>query len=212
MSSKQNINWIIANNPVQYENAISNMNDKVEKILTGCEKECVWLLEHPSIYTAGTSSSNDDLLKNTNIPVFWTGRGGKFTYHGPGQRVMYLMMDLRKRDKDIRLFVKNLEEVIILTLSDFNIQAKRLPGIVGIWVQNKQNEFSKISAIGLRIRKWVTFHGVSINVYPDLSYYSGIIPCGIKEHGVTSIRNEGVNIKMSEFDNKLHNNFFKIFK
>ncbi|PPR76527.1 MAG: Octanoyltransferase [Alphaproteobacteria bacterium MarineAlpha2_Bin1] len=211
-TSKQNINWVTDKSPVNYEIAISKMRDIVEKIYSGAENELVWLLEHPEIYTAGTSSNNSDLIGNTNIPVYQTGRGGKFTYHGPGQRIMYTMIDLRKRKKDLKMFVNKLEETVIISLKELNLNAVRLPGIIGVWIESREKKYKKISAIGIRVAKWITFHGISININPNLHNYSGIIPCGIKEHGITSLKNEGINISMEDFDTIIKKNFFRIFK
>lgn len=210
-TSKQNVNWVIDKSLVDYDKAVSKMINTVTKIYNRSEKELIWLLEHPEIYTAGTSSKPTDLIGNSKIPVYSTGRGGKFTYHGPGQRVIYTMLDLRKRKKDLKLFVNMLEETIILTLQDLNLKAIRLPGIVGIWIESKENKYSKISAIGIRVKKWITFHGISININPNLNNYSGIIPCGIKEYGVTSLKNEGVDISIDDFDKLFKKNFFKVF-
>ena len=210
-TSKQNINWVIDKPLVDYDKAVTKMISTVEKIHTRSEKELIWLLEHPEIYTAGTSSEPTDLIGNNKIPVHRTGRGGKYTYHGPGQRVIYTMIDLRKRKKDLRLFVNMLEETIILTLKDLNLKGIRLPGIIGIWIESKENKYSKISAIGIRVKKWITFHGVSVNINPNLNNYSGIIPCGIREHGVTSLENEGVNISKDDFDRLFKRKFFEVF-
>ena len=158
-----------------------------------------------------TSSQPTDLIGNNKIPVYRTGRGGKYTYHGPGQRVIYAMIDLRKRKKDLRLFVNMLEETIILTLKDLNLKGIRLPGIIGIWIESKENKYSKISAIGIRVKKLITFHGVSVNINPNLNNYSVIIPCGIREHGVTSLENEGINISKDDFDRLFKRKFFEVF-
>ncbi len=210
-TSKQNINWRVDKSPINYEIAVSEMKDIVDKIYLGSKSELIWLLEHPDIYTAGTSSNNDDLIENNNIPVYQSGRGGKFTYHGPGQRVIYTMIDLRKRKRDLRLFVNKLEEVVITSLEELNIKAVRLPGIIGVWIESKEKKYSKIAAVGIRVKKWITFHGISININPNLNFYSGIIPCGIKEHGITSLKKEGISISMEEFDKIFKNNFYKVF-
>ncbi len=210
--SKQNINWIIDKSPVNYEIAVSKMKNIVKKIYLGSENEIIWLLEHPEIYTAGTSSSKTDLIGNTHIPIYKTGRGGKITYHGPGQRVIYTMIDLRKRKRDVKIFVNKLEETVINSLKELNLNAVRLPGIVGVWIESREKKYKKISAVGIRVSKWVTFHGISVNINPNLNNYSGIIPCGIKEHGITSLKNEGIPTSMEEFDIIFKKNFLRVFK
>ena len=173
---------------VDYKMALTEMDARAAAIRDGTAPELAWLLEHPSLYTAGTSAKEGDLMAHARFPVYQTGRGGEHTYHGPGQRVSYLMLDLKKRQEvpDIKKYIWQLEEWIIRALSHFFITGERREGRVGIWVQNGDRE-EKIAAIGVRIRRWVTMHGMSINVNPDLSHYDGIIPCGIREHGVTSI-------------------------
>lgn len=192
------IEWKKDETPIPYERAVSFMEDRVLRIRKEGAKNLVWLLEHPSLYTAGTSADPKDLL-NQNLPVYTTGRGGQYTYHGPGQRVAYVMMDLAARGHDLRQYICDLEEWIILALKEFGIRGERRPGRVGIWV-SKDGREDKISAIGVRVRKWVAYHGVSINVNPNLSHYAGIVPCGIKEHGVTSFQKFGVSASMAELD------------
>lgn len=174
--------------PVPYEDAVRAMEDRVAGIRAGTAQEMIWLLEHPPLYTAGTSAKAGDLL-NPHFPVHETGRGGQYTYHGPGQRVGYVMLDLknRQRQPDIRQFVGQLEEWIIRSLAHFGVKGERRAGRVGIWVDEGGMKESKIAAIGVRVRHWVTYHGIAINVDPDLSHYAGIVPCGIREHGVTSL-------------------------
>lgn len=174
--------------PVPYEDAVRAMEDRVAGIRAGTAQEMIWLLEHPPLYTAGTSAKAGDLL-NPHFPVHETGRGGQYTYHGPGQRVGYVMLDLknRQRQPDIRQFVGQLEEWIIRSLAHFGVKGERRDGRVGIWVDEGGMKESKIAAIGVRVRHWVTYHGIAINVDPDLSHYAGIVPCGIREHGVTSL-------------------------
>jgi lipoyl(octanoyl) transferase len=183
------IEWKISTEPVDYLEAIEFMEKRVEDIITGNAPEMVWLLEHPSIYTAGTSAKKKALLDPDRFPVYETGRGGEYTYHGPGQQIAYVMLNLKKRmDKpDLRKYVKDLEQWIINTLQQFDIKGERRENRIGIWVQNEDGSEDKIAALGVRVRKWVTYHGISINVTPDLSHFTGIIPCGISQHGITSI-------------------------
>lgn len=198
--------WQTSHEPVDYSEAVSAMEAHVAAIQSGQETERVWLLEHPPIYTAGTSTKEQDLLE-ARFPVFKTGRGGELTYHGPGQRVGYVMMDLAARNKkDLRAFIHCLEEWIIQSLSEFNITAERREGRVGLWVDMARAKGAlpgteaKIAAIGVRVRKWITYHGVSINLNPDLSHFGGIVPCGIREHGVTSFEDLGLTTSMAELD------------
>lgn len=197
-------------NPVEYQDALSFMDARVDGIYNGTEEECVWLLEHPSLYTAGTSAKSSDLLQ-AQFPVFTAGRGGQYTYHGPGQRVAYVMMDLRQRQKgpDIKAYVWFLEEWIIRSLAEFGITGKRICGRVGIWVDMEGGE-KKIAALGVRVRRWVTLHGVSINVNPDLSHFGGIVPCGISDAGVTSMADLGVPATMAELDAVLQEQFSRL--
>lgn len=202
--------WIISDQPVAYEKALSFMEQRVADIRAGSADECVWLLEHPPLYTAGTSANAADLI-DARFPVFETGRGGQYTYHGPGQRVGYVMLDLKNRTPDIRKFVFDLEEWIILALREFSVHAERREGRIGLWVAQPSAREEKIAAIGVRVRQWVTFHGVSINVNPDLSHYAGIVPCGIAEHGVTSLHALGVHADMHALDQALQQSWAKIF-
>jgi lipoyl(octanoyl) transferase len=203
--------WITQNSLIDYELAVSEMEHRVAAIHAGTADEAVWLLEHPPLYTAGTSANPKDLL-NPKFPVFQSGRGGQYTYHGPGQRVAYVMLDLKKRqtEPDIKKYVWQLEEWVIRTLSDFGIKGERREGRVGIWVKEGDIE-NKIGAVGVRVRHWVTYHGISINVSPDLSHFSGIIPCGIKEYGVTSFGNLCSDVTMNEIDSRLKANFGSVF-
>lgn len=196
---------------VQYLDAVQTMERRVADIHEGTRGEQVWLLEHPPLYTAGTSAKPEDLL-NPQFPVFETGRGGQFTYHGPGQRVAYVMLDLKKRQKvpDIKRYVCQLESWIIGSLSAFGVKGERREGRVGIWVDTPQGE-KKIAAVGVRIRHWVTYHGVSINVNPDLSHFGGIVPCGISEFGVTSLHDLGKNVSMQDLDDVLTDEFACVF-
>ena len=202
------VEWRISDAPVPYPDALAEMEARVEAIRAGTAPELVWLLEHPPLYTAGTSAREEDLLEPGRFPVYQAGRGGQFTYHGPGQRVAYVMLDLKKRGGDIRAFVHDLEEWLIRTLAAFNIRGERREGRVGIWV-NKQpyggapGQEDKIAAIGVRVRRWVSFHGISLNVEPDLSHFAGIVPCGISEHGVTSMVALGHLVTMEDVDSAL---------
>jgi lipoyl(octanoyl) transferase len=184
------------------------MEARAEAIAAGTAAEQVWLLEHPPIYTAGTSASQADLL-DARFPVFKTGRGGQFTYHGPGQRVGYVMLNLKNRTPDIRAYVRDLEQWLIETLSLMGLKGERRQGRVGIWVERNGRE-DKIAALGVRIRRWVTFHGVSLNVDPDLSHFSGIVPCGVVEHGVTSLADLGILVSMADVDVALKQGFQKV--
>ncbi len=196
---------------VEYPEALSFMDGRVAGIHDGSAEECVWLLEHPPLYTAGTSAKAQDLL-DARFPVFETGRGGEHTYHGPGQRVAYAMLDLKARQaSDIKKYVWNLEEWIIRTLAEFGIAGERRCGRVGIWVVGADGAESKIAAIGVRVRHWITLHGISLNVDPDLSHFGGIVPCGIAEHGVTSMAALGVSASMEEVDAGLQAKFLEIF-
>ena len=187
------------------------MEQRNADISNGVAAEQIWLLEHPPLYTAGTSAKSDDLLAPNRFDVFDAGRGGQYTYHGPGQRVAYVMVDLKKRGRDIRCFVSQMEAVIIDALSRFGVEADRREGRVGVWVNMPNGGEAKIAALGVRVRKWVTYHGISINVAPDLSHFGGIVPCGIAEHGVTSLNNLGVEADMSEVDAALLSAFSKRF-
>lgn len=191
---------IRSNKLIEYDKALSIMEERVNAIHNDAADDALWLLEHPSLYTAGTSAKADDLLDD-RFPVYQTGRGGQYTYHGPGQRVGYFVLDLKKRQEqpDIKKYIWQLEEVIIRSLADFGIMGERREGRVGIWVQTDTGE-DKIAAIGVRVRHWITFHGISINLNPDLSHFGGIVPCGISEHGVTSFEKLGVECSVEELD------------
>ncbi len=203
--------WQVNAAPVPYPEAVARMEARTHMIAKGDAGELVWLLEHPALYTAGTSARPIDLIDPDRFPVFKTGRGGQYTYHGPGQRVGYFMLDLKQRGRDVRHYVHGLEALIINTLADFGVDADRRSGRVGVWVDMPDGTESKIAAIGVRIRKWVSFHGISINLNPDLSHFEGIVPCGISEHGVTSLHALGVDISMDELDTALLHNFTKLF-
>ncbi|MFY9288592.1 MAG: lipoyl(octanoyl) transferase LipB [Alphaproteobacteria bacterium] len=193
------IEWRVAQNPVAYPDALSAMEQRVQAIEDGKEPELFWLLEHPPLYTAGTSSDPTELIDTSRFPVFETGRGGRYTYHGPGQRVIYALCDLRQRDKDLRQHVWRLEEWIIRTLTEFEITSGRREGRIGIWVEH-QGRDEKIAAIGVRVRRWIAYHGLALNVHPDLSHFSGIVPCGLPEFGVTSLHALGVKASMQDVD------------
>ena len=192
-----------------YPEAVAFMEERAAAIADGTAPELVWLLEHPPIYTAGTSAKDADLL-DARFPVFKTGRGGQFTYHGPGQRVGYVMLDLKRRKADVRAYVHDLEEWLIGTLAQFDVKGERREGRVGIWVARPRRE-DKIAALGVRVRRWVTFHGVSLNVDPDLSHFSGIVPCGVSEHGVTSLHDLGLPVTMADVDVALKQSFTDVF-
>jgi len=208
------VEWAVSTGYVDYEPAVAAMEARVAAIAAGEAEEVVWLLEHPPLYTAGVSSKDDDLLAPDRFPVHRTGRGGQFTYHGPGQRVAYVMLDLNKRGKDVRAFVHGLEDWIIGALDQFGVEAGMREGRVGVWVERKGAGWSredKIAAIGVKVRKWVSFHGISLNVEPDLDHFGGIVPCGITEHGVTSLVDLGVLATMDEADGALKASFQRVF-
>ncbi len=204
------IEWKISDRLIDYETALADMEERVAAIREGTAPELIWLLEHPPLYTAGTSAEEQDLVAPDKFPVYDAGRGGQYTYHGPGQRVAYVMLDLKKRGSDIRRFVEDMENWVIDVLAQYQIKGEKRDGRVGVWVTRGSQE-DKIAAIGVRVRKWVSFHGISINVEPDLAHYDGIIPCGIAEHGVTSLVDQGIPITMDEFDQELRASFEKIF-
>ena len=205
----QLIEWKISNKLIDYDFAISEMEKRVLRIKKNSEKELVWLLEHKSIFTAGTSAKNEDLINN-KVKIRHTGRGGQWTWHGPGQRVVYFMLNLKNRLPDIKAYVYALEELIILTLSDFNIDGVRIKNQPGVWVRDK-NKFDKIAALGIRISSWVTYHGISINLNPNLEEFKNIVPCGVQDSGVTSLSKLNKNISLNELDNSLNKYFKKIF-
>lgn len=204
------LDWQIESELVAYPDAVQFMERRVEAIAAARAPEMVWLVEHPPIYTAGTSARDNDLLE-ARFPVFKTGRGGQFTYHGPGQRVAYVMLDLKRRNSDVRQFVRDLEEWLIVTLARLGLRGERREGRVGIWVARPGGGEDKIAAIGVRVRRWVTFHGVSLNVCPDLSHFGGIVPCGMREHGVTSLAALGYTGSMADVDRELRLGFREVF-
>jgi lipoyl(octanoyl) transferase len=205
------IEWIISDKKVEYPDAKAFMEARAAAIRDAGAPECIWLLEHPPLYTAGTSAKPEDLLEHNRFPVYDAGRGGQYTYHGPGQRVAYVMLDLKARNADIRCFVHDLEEWLIRTLDRFGVKGERRDGRVGIWVQRPGGREDKIAAIGVRVRKWVTFHGIALNVDPDLSHFGGIVPCGIRQHGVTSLWDLGHTPTMEEVDMALKDCFEEVF-
>jgi lipoyl(octanoyl) transferase len=192
---------------VGYDDAVAQMEKSAAEIAAGTASERIWFLEHAPLYTAGTSADPADLVDPDRFPVHKTGRGGQYTYHGPGQRVVYVMLDLKKRGRDVRAFVCALEDWIIETLAEFGIDGGRRKGRIGVWVTNKDGSEAKIAALGVRIRRWVSFHGISVNLDPDLSHFSGIVPCGISEHGVTSFKDLNIPATMEDLDAALTRNF-----
>ena len=208
------VEWVIEEAPVDYPDAVAEMEARVAAIAQGTARERIWLVEHPPLYTAGTSAQDKDLIAPERFPVFPTGRGGQYTYHGPGQRVAYVMLDLGRRRQDLRLFVATLEQWIIQTLDGFNVRGERRDDRVGVWVRRPEKGVAaedKIAAIGIRVRRWVTFHGISINVEPELDHFDGIVPCGVKGHGVTSLADLGRIVTMPEVDAVLRREFEALF-
>ena len=212
------VRWRIADGLVPYEQAVETMEREVAAIADGGD-ELVWLVEHPPLYTAGTSADAKDLVQPDRFPVFATGRGGEYTYHGPGQRVAYVMLDLKRRRQDVRAFVAALEDVVIRTLDSMNVRGERREDRVGVWVRRPEKPLlpdgsvseDKIAALGIRLRRWVTFHGLSLNVEPDLDHFSGIVPCGISAYGVTSLVDLGLPVMMADVDMRLRESFEAVF-
>ncbi|MGO7542765.1 lipoyl(octanoyl) transferase LipB [Rhizobium ruizarguesonis] len=212
------VRWRIADDLVPYEEAVETMEREVAVISDGGD-ELVWLVEHPPLYTAGTSANKRDLVQPDRFPVFATGRGGEYTYHGPGQRVAYVMLDLKRRRQDVRAFVAALEDVVIRTLDMMNVRGERREDRVGVWVRRPEKPLladgtmaeDKIAALGIRLRKWVTFHGLSLNVDPDLEHFGGIVPCGISAYGVTSLVDLGLPVMMADVDIRLRTAFEAVF-
>jgi lipoyl(octanoyl) transferase len=207
----ETIEWRISDTLEDYVSAVARMEDRVAAIRNNAAPELVWLLEHPPLYTAGTSAQTTDLLDQARFPVHASGRGGQYTYHGPGQRVCYVMLDLKQRGGDIRCYVHQLEEWMIQTLACFGVKGERRSGRVGIWVDRGLGREDKIGAIGVRVRHWVTFHGIALNVDPDLTHFNGIVPCGIRGHGVTSLWDLGHTPTMPDVDSALRDTFHKVF-
>lgn len=213
------VEWITSDGLTEYRTAEAWMEARVAQISAGTAEECIWLLEHPPLYTAGTSAKPEDLTDPDRFDVFQTKRGGQYTYHGPGQRVAYVLLDVGKRGHDVRVFVHQLEAWVIETLDQFNVRGEIRAGRVGVWVQRPEKPVQadgqvaedKIAAIGIRLRKWISFHGISINVEPDLSHFDGIVPCGITQHGVTSLVDLGLPVTMDDVDVALRQSFDRVF-
>lgn len=213
------VEWRRSDTLVPYEDALAEMEARAAAIAAGQAEELIWLLEHPPLYTSGTSAKPQDLTDPDRFPVYEARRGGQYTYHGPGQRIAYVMLDVGKRGRDVRQFVNQMEEWVIATLAEFNVRGERREGRVGVWVvrndkpanANGSPREDKIAAIGIRLRKWVSFHGLSINVEPDLSHFDGIVPCGIREHGVTSLVDLGLPVTTDDVDATLERTFARIF-
>jgi lipoyl(octanoyl) transferase len=209
------VEWRVSESPVAYEEAVATMEARAAEIATGRAAELVWLLEHPPLYTAGTSANSADVI-DARFPIYDSGRGGQLTYHGPGQRVAYVMIDLRRRAPDVRRFVATLEEWVIRTLASLNVRAERREDRIGVWVprpEKGQGYEDKIAAIGIRVKQWVTLHGIAINVNPDLSHFSGIVPCGVSEkrHAVTSLADLGIPVSLADVDGLLRRAFEPLF-
>jgi lipoyl(octanoyl) transferase len=210
------IEWRHSDEPVPYEMAVAEMERGIAAIRAGAAPELVWLLEHPPLYTAGTSARPEDLLDPQRLPVYKSGRGGQYTYHGPGQRIAYVMLDLDKPElgpkrRDVRCHVWRLEEWMIRTLARFNVRGERRDGRIGVWVAGADGREDKIAAIGVRVRHWVSYHGVALNVDPELDHFRGIVPCGVTDHGVTSLAQLGITVSMAEVDIALRATFDDVF-
>jgi lipoyl(octanoyl) transferase len=213
------VTWITSEGLTPYDAAAASMEARAEAIRAGTADEAIWLVEHPPLYTAGTSARPEDLTDPDRFPVHQSKRGGQYTYHGPGQRVAYVMLDVGERGRDVRCFVHQVEDWVIATLAEFNVTGERRAGRVGVWVVRPElppaadgsPREDKIAAIGIRLRRWVSFHGLSINVEPDLSHFDGIVPCGIRDHGVTSLVDLGLPVSMADVDVALKKTFPKVF-
>jgi len=210
------IEWRTSSSPVPYPEAVRAMEERVAAIRAGSAPELIWLLEHPPLYTAGTSARAGDLLQPGRFPVHASGRGGQYTYHGPGQRVVYVMLDLKRREPDLRRFVRDLEEWVIRTLARFNVRGERRDGRIGIWVARPSGREDKIAAVGVRVRHWVSYHGIAVNLAPELEHFAGIVPCGIasgpdSQFGVTSLHDLGILVPMAELDSALKGAFAEVF-
>ncbi|MBU2980856.1 lipoyl(octanoyl) transferase LipB [Lentibacter algarum] len=214
------IEWKVTDGLTDYAEALAFMEARVAGIADGTEAECIWLLEHPPLYTAGTSAKPADLVDPERFPVHEARRGGQYTYHGPGQRVVYVMLNVAERGRDVRCFVRDLETWVINTLAEFNVEGHIRAGRVGVWVERGdkpltatgQLQEDKIAAIGIRLRKWISFHGISINLEPDLEHFTGIVPCGITEHGITSLVDLGLPVNMDDLDAALRLTFDGVFE
>jgi lipoyl(octanoyl) transferase len=213
------VEWRISDGLVPYPEALAVMEERAAAIADGRADELIWLLEHPPLYTSGTSSRPEDLTDPDRFPVYDARRGGQYTYHGPGQRVVYVMLDLNRRGRDLRAFVSRLEAWVIETLAEFNVRGERRPGRVGVWVTRTDRPSNpdgtphedKIAAVGVKLRRWVSFHGISINIEPDLTHFDGIVPCGIRDHGVTSLVDLGLPVTMADLDVALKQVFPRVF-
>ncbi len=205
------VDWITSNELVDLADAVTEMERRVALIASGKQDEAVWLLEHPPLITLGTSGQESDVLDSSTVPVFRVSRGGQVTFHGPGQRVAYLMLNLARRGRDVRRFVHSIERWILLTLSEYGIRGETRSDRIGVWVPGPDGREEKIAAIGIRLRRWVSFHGVSINVAPDLRHYASIVPCGVRDHGITSMAELGVSISMDDLDRTLKEKFSHVF-
>ena len=208
------VEWVVTDGITGYDEAVVEMEVRAGLIADGLARERVWLVEHPPLYTAGTSARDEDLIAPERFPVFRSGRGGQFTYHGPGQRVAYVMLDLKRRQPDLRRFVAALEGWLIGALDDFNVRGERREDRVGVWVRRPSkgaDTEDKIAAIGIRVRRWVSFHGISLNVEPDLTHFDGIVPCGVSQYGVTSLVDLGLPVTMPEVDSVLREAFERVF-
>ena len=214
------LKWMKTEKFINYPDALEQMEQIVSGLISGNDLEHVWLLEHPELYTAGTSANLSDLIDPDLFPVYSSQRGGQYTYHGPGQRIAYTMLDLNKRGKDVRKYVHSLEEWIIQTLAEFDIKGERRKDRVGVWVvrddkpPSSSGQFleDKIAAVGVRLRKWISFHGIAINVDPNLNHYKGIVPCGIQQHGVTSLADLGLKVTIEDLDKALIKTFDNVFE
>ncbi|MGE0596111.1 MAG: lipoyl(octanoyl) transferase LipB [Hyphomonadaceae bacterium] len=213
MNEAAKVGWAVSSGLIAYEDAVAAMETRAAAIAEGAAGELVWLLEHPPLYTAGVSAKPGDLLDPSRFPVFQTGRGGQFTYHGPGQRVAYVMLDLRTRGRDVSKFVANLERWLIAALAGFDVTAHMKPGLVGVWVDRADGGADKIAAIGVRLRKWISFHGIAFNVAPELEHFSGITPCGVSDPmlGITSLAALGKTESLAEADAALRAAFHDVF-
>ncbi len=205
------VEWAVSETPIEYPVAVTAMEERAARIAAGEAPELIWLLEHPPIYTAGTSAREQDLLQSDRFPVYRTGRGGQFTYHGPGQRIVYVMLNVKRRTGDVRAFVGLLEQWLTATLSTFDIVGETRLDRVGVWVRRPERGKAcedKIAAIGIRVRRWVSYHGYSLNVNPDLEHFSGIVPCGVREHGITSLADLGrADVTMDDVDRAIELSF-----
>ena len=205
------VEWYISPHPVPYPEAVATMEARVAAIAAGTAGELVWLLEHPAVYTAGTSALSEELLQENLFPVYRSGRGGRYTYHGPGQRVAYVMLNVGARGADLHRFVTALESWVVGALLQLGVAGMRRSGRVGVWVAQKDGREEKIAAIGIRLRRWISFHGIALNVAPDLEHFKGIVPCGLETYGVTSLAALGRPVSLAEVDKALYHSFLEVF-